>query len=146
MDVTCRFDETKYVLKVFNDCYGGGPPLLSKEAKDYMNSMTGSDAERLLLTLEHFGTKEATKKTRGNRFSEFGVCLCPIECSDSFYVTEYDGIEAPHINRDHFLKSLVANHFKDNKFLTEGEYNGYILKSQEVELIDIDLDTPSIGG
>lgn len=45
MDVTCRFDESKFVLKIYNDCYGGGHPILNDEAKEYFNSMTGSKAE-----------------------------------------------------------------------------------------------------
>ncbi len=92
MEVTCRFDETKYVLKVFNNCVGEGPPLLAPRAESYMNSMNGSEAERLLLTLEHFGSLETTIEVEGDnsfhlpcyKYCEFGVCLCPIECADYF--------------------------------------------------------------
>lgn len=69
MEVTCRFDETKYVLMTYNNCYGGGPPTLNQEGKDYMNSMTGSEPERLLLTLEHFGCEQVTKGSRRNASS-----------------------------------------------------------------------------
>ncbi len=140
MNVICRFDETRYVLKIYNDSHGYAE--LSQTAQDYMNSMTGSDAERLLLTLEHFGCSGASKKS----YSKFGVCLCPIECIDSYYVTEYDGKETPWINNEQFLKSLITNHFMNNDSMTKEQYNIFAAKAQEMELIEDGILTPLIGG
>lgn len=65
----------------------------------------------------------------------FGLCLCPIECSSSYYVHEYDGLETPHINHEKFLKSLIRDHFINNETLTKEQYDSYVTKSKDVELI-----------
>jgi hypothetical protein len=139
MEVTCRFDESKYVLKTYNNCYGGGVPKLTKKAKEYFDSMTGSDAERLLRTVEKFDEK-STKKTRGHRFTSFGFYLCPIECSDFCDVDEYDGLESPYINRDRYLKVLIKEYFENNETMNKSEYDGLVAKSQNVNLDFIELN------
>jgi hypothetical protein len=140
MDVICRFDETKYVLKVYNNSHGKA--VLSQVAQNYMDSMTGSYAERLLLTLEQFGCSGASNRS----YAKFGVCLCPIECVDSYYVSEYDGLETPWINHENFLKSLITKHFMNNESLSKEQYDAYVAKSQEVELIEDGILTPLAGG
>lgn len=129
MSVTCRFDEDKYALKTYNDCYGGGPPSLNKEAKEYYKSLVGSDSERLLLTLEKYG-RRAVK----NIYSKYGVCLCPKECSDFFDVTEYDGLERPYIDNFKFRDHLIKEHFINHETMDKYEYDIITLKSFNVKL------------
>ena len=95
MEVKCRFDESKFVVKVYNDCYGGGRPTLHGHALTYFKSLTGNAGERLLQTLEKYGT--------GGRYTKFGVCLCPIECEDFYTCHEYDGYESPYINKNEYI-------------------------------------------
>jgi len=133
MSVTCRFDEDKYVLRIYNDCYGGGSPSLNEEAKNYFDSMTGSESERLILTLEKFGC-DCVKKHRGRRFTRFGLCLCPKECIPAYRVDEYDGLENPYIDCDAFLKHLIELHFETNIRLDFEQYKDLVEKSRSVEL------------
>lgn len=139
-EVTCRFDESKYVLKIYNDCYGGGPPLLSDEAKAYRDSMIGSKSECLLRTLEKFGCKGATKMYRGHSFSCYGVCLCPIECANFFTVDEYDGLETPHIDHPAYLFHLINQHYLVHPTLSKDEFVALSDKSNAVELIILEID------
>jgi hypothetical protein len=133
-----KFDETKYVLQIYNNCYGGGIPLLNKDAKTYSASLDVSltESEKLLMTLEKYGTKDACR----SEYTQFGVCLCPIECVNAFSVDEYDGLERPYINHDVYLTSLIKNHFITYKTLTLDEYEFLVTKSRSVELIFLELD------
>ncbi len=139
MSVTCRFDENRFVLKIYNDCYGGGKPRLNSEAKQYFNSMTGSESERLLITLEKYG-RDAVETEKGSKFTSFGIILCPKECAQFFDVEEYDGLERPYINRNEYLKHLINQHYSDNENMHFHEYENIVKKSQEVKLKIIDIN------
>ena len=103
MEVKCRFDEDRFVLNVYNDCYGGGTPRLNQEALIYFESMAGSKSERLLLALEKYGVG-AVKYQNGIALTRFGICLCPKECSEFYRTHEYDGRENPYIDNNEYLK------------------------------------------
>jgi hypothetical protein len=140
MEVTCRFDENKYVLKIYNDCYGGGTPVLNNEAKAFFNSMCGSSSERLLLTLEKYGCDAVSESKFGKKFTRFGLCLCPKECSEFFNTDEYDGLETPYINNNEYLKFLIKEHFVSNQSLNSDEYELLLKKSINVKLELIEID------
>lgn len=129
-EVIPRFDETKYMVKIYNACYGGGPARLRHDAQAHFDSLRGNVGERLLQTLEKFGTTYTTRHT-----AKFGVCLCPIECEPAFTVREYDGYESPYINKDEYLKILLQRHFKEKMQMTRAEYEDLLDKSQSAQLV-----------
>jgi hypothetical protein len=138
IEVACRFDENCYLLKIYNDCYGGGIPQLNEEAKTYFNSMSGSKAERLILTLKKYGP-DAVKTRMGKKLTSFGLCLCPKECENFYKISEYDGLEKPYIDHNEYLKHLISEHLTNNLTMDRLEYESLIKKSQQVTLEFIDL-------
>lgn len=140
MEVACRFDENRYVLKIYNARYGGGVPQLNDEAKTYFDSMMGSKAERLILTLEKYGCDAVKVDFKGVKFTAFGLCLCPKECENFYQVDEYDGLERPYIDHNEYLKHLISQHFNNHLVMNKQQYECLITRSQNVNLEFIDLD------
>ena len=103
-----KLDTGKYVLKVYNNCYGGGPPRFSKEAKEYYDSLNDSKDQKILTTIEKFGFKATARSVQ-----QFGLCLCPIEYEICYDVDEYDGQEGPFIDLNKLLDLMINNHFKN---------------------------------
>jgi len=122
-----EFYTYRYKLIVYNNCYGGGPPLLNKEAKAFYDSLQTNDTnEKLLLTIEKFGVTATSKLTQ-----EFGLSLCPIEYENCYDIEEYDGLETPVINHDKVLKMLIYKHFENNNVMTKEEYERLNVKSKD---------------
>jgi hypothetical protein len=123
-----EFYTHRYKLIVYNNCYGGGPPRLNKEAKAFYDSLQTNDTnEKLLLTIEKFGVTATTEFTQ-----EFGLCLCPIEYENCYDIDEYDGLETPVINHDKVLKMLIYEHFFENhNVITKEEYERLNVKSKD---------------
>lgn len=122
-----------YVLKVYNNCYGGGPPLLNEEARTYYNSLEATKDENLISTIERFGTHCTSKPC-----AEFGLVWCPKEYIDCYKIKTYDGLESPYICRKKLLNNLINKHFEQYDTIDKQTYDQLVEKSKNVELIFLD--------
>ena len=125
METQSNFDQTKYVLHTYNDCYGGGNPRFNTEALDYFNSLNGDEDIRTILTVEKFGV-DAVRKCK---FTRFGLCLCPIEYNSGYSVEEYDGQERPYIDYNVVFKTNMENYFEEHDIMTGDNYKDIVHKS-----------------
>lgn len=131
------FDQEKYKLFIYNDCYGGGNPRFNQDAKTYHDTLVGSVDEKIILTIEKFGTK----CTRDEKYTRFGLCLCPIAFYNCLNITEYDGVEKPYIDYNLVLKTRIENYYQVHDIMTQETYLSFTNHSTEdVELIILEFE------
>ena len=129
MKTQSNFNTDDYVLRIYNNCYGGGPPRLNAEAKLYFDSLDGHEDQKFILTIEKFGSK-CTKED----YQEFGFILWPKEYENCYAADEYDGLESPYVDRAQLLKLLINNHFNNHTTINKETYDQLVETSKKMDI------------